>query len=121
MKQPSSSLPALMDNASGSMRVTSWGGMACSYYELSAGTDFAPVLQGLPDDACPCPHWGYVVKGAIRVRYTDGREEVLRSGEMFYLPPGHTALFEEDSACVEFSPQREYDEVIAHAGLKAPA
>ena len=48
----------------------------------------------------------------MTVRYTDGREEVLRAGEMFYLPPGHTPLFQEDSAFVEFSPQRGYEELI---------
>jgi hypothetical protein len=34
---------------------------------------------------------------------------------------GHVAVFEEDSACVEFSPQREYDAVVAHVGRKAQA
>ena len=52
----------------------------------------------------PCPHWGYVLKGTIRVHYTDGREETLRLGELYYLRPGHVPVFEEDSAFVEFSP-----------------
>jgi hypothetical protein len=108
-----------MDTPGATLRATPWGGMSCAYAEMGAGTDLGPVLQGLPDDACPCPHWGYVLKGAIRVTYTDGQEEVLRAGEVFYLPPGHTAVVEDDLAWVEFSPQREHEEVLAHVLRKA--
>jgi hypothetical protein len=56
------------------------------------------------------------------MRYTDGREEVIRAGEMWYAPPGHVpALFEEDTAWVEFSPQESYDQLLVHLGLKASA
>ena len=119
MNQRVTELPTPMDTPSVTLRSTPWGEMACSYAEMGAGTDLAPVLQGLPDDACPCPHWGYLLKGAVRVAYTDGREEVIRAGEIFYLPPGHTALVEEDISMVEFSPRREYDEVLAHMGRQA--
>jgi hypothetical protein len=119
MKQRVTDLPALMDVPGTTVRSTPWGGMACSYAEVGAGTDLAQALRGLPDDMCPCPHWGYILKGAIRVRYTDGRGEVIRAGEAYYLPPGHTPLFEEDTAFVEFSPQREYDALLTHAGLAA--
>ena len=121
MKQQRTDLPALMDNASASLRSTPMGDMACTYAEIKAGTDLAPVLKGLPDDVCPCPHWGYLLKGVIRIRYTDGREETLRPGELFYLPPGHLPVFEEDSAFVEFSPRREYDDLLAHVGRQAQA
>jgi hypothetical protein len=119
MKQRVADLPSLMDSPGATVRSTPWGGMACSYAEVGQGTDLAPALRGLPDDMCPCPHWGYILKGAVRIRYTDGREEVLRAGEMYYLPPGHVPIFEEDTAFVEFSPQGEYDELLTHMGLKA--
>jgi len=32
------------------------GGMYSAYAELPAGTDFTPLLQGLPNDKCHCPH-----------------------------------------------------------------
>ena len=121
MKQHITDLPALMDTPGAKLSAIPWGGMNCAYAEFGAGTDLAPVLQGLPDDMCPCPHWGYVTKGAIRVRYTDGSEEVLRAGEIFYLPAGHSVLFEEDTAFVEFSPERENLEVLAHVGRKSQA
>jgi hypothetical protein len=35
-------------------------GMAAEYVQLPAGADFTPMLEGLPDDMCQCPHWGYV-------------------------------------------------------------
>jgi hypothetical protein len=120
MKQNIAQLPALVDAPGVLVHYASWGGMACTYYEVGAGTDMAPTLKGLPGDACPCPHWGYLLRGAVRVRYTDGRDEVMRAGEMFYLPPGHVPVFEEDTAFVEVSPQAGYDELLRHAGLQAP-
>jgi len=30
-------------------------------------------------------------------------------------------VFEEDTACAEFSPQDSYDQLLVHLGLKAPA
>jgi hypothetical protein len=119
MNQRIADLPTRMDNPGARLRSTPWGGMACTYAEMATGTDLAPVLQGLPNDLCPCPHWGYILKGTVRVTYTDGREEAIRTGEIFYLPPGHTAIVEDNLAMVEFSPQREYDEVLEHIGRKA--
>ena len=37
---------------------TSWAGLAVGLIEMPAGTDFTPLFEGLPDDACQCPHWG---------------------------------------------------------------
>ena len=27
--------------------------------------DHAPLLKGLPNNQCQCPHWGYVIKGKM--------------------------------------------------------
>ena len=81
-----------------------------------AGVETAPLFKGLPDDRCQCPHWGYVVKGRVRVIYKD-RDEVLKAGDAYYLAPGHTTVFEEPTELVEFSPKGEYLktlEVVAH-------
>jgi hypothetical protein len=95
-----------------------WGDMVVTYNEFPGGTDFTPMLEGLPNDKCHCPHWGYVVKGAINIRYADGTEEMVRAGEVFYMPPGHTAWIEEDTAWIDFSPEKEYEEVMAHVTSK---
>jgi hypothetical protein len=76
-----------------------------------AGTDTEPVFKGLPDDRCQCPHWGYVVRGRLRVRYAD-HEETLSAGDAYYLAPGHLPIFDEDTEVVEFSPQREYQKTM---------
>ena len=49
--------------------------MYARYIDLPAGVDFTPLLKGLHNDHCQCPHWGYVLKGSITVRYEDGHEE----------------------------------------------
>ena len=70
------------------------------------------MLKGLPDDRCPCPHWGYVVKGQLRVIYAD-RQEVLRAGDLYFMAPGHSAVVEEeDYEGVEFSPSAGHEQVL---------
>ena len=99
-------------------REDGWGGMVVGYFELPAGTDFTPLFEGLPNDACPCPHWGYVMKGAVHLRYTDRSEEVTGAGEVFYWPAGHTGWVEEDTTFLDFSPEKEHGEVTAHIARK---
>src|SRR5947209_531735 len=93
------------------LREVEWGDMNISLESFPAGTDTEPVFKGLPDDRCQCPHWGYVIKGSLRVRYKD-HEEVLRAGDAYYLVPGHLPIFEEDTELVEFSPRSEYQKTM---------
>ncbi len=118
MRQPIDTLPETMAAPGVSLRSAVWGGMTCNYNQFAAGIDFTPLLKGLPDDLCPCPHWGYVLKGRIRVRYAD-REEVLVAGDLFYLPPGHAPLAEEDAEFVEFSRPAEHQPVLDHVARAA--
>jgi hypothetical protein len=69
--------------------------------------DGTPLLKGLPDDRCQCPHWGYVVKGQMTFRYAD-REETYKAGDAFYTPPGHIPVkHEPGTEVVMFSPSEE--------------
>jgi hypothetical protein len=54
------------------------------FVSMPASTDATPLLKGLPDHRCPAPHWGYVIKGQVRVIYAD-HQEVLRDRRS--LPP----------------------------------
>ena len=66
--------------------------------------DATPLMKGLPEDRCQCPHWGYVIKGRLTYRFAD-REEVFEAGDAFYLPPGHIPVANEPgSEMVQFSP-----------------
>jgi mannose-6-phosphate isomerase-like protein (cupin superfamily) len=87
---------------------------AAEHFSLAAGTDFAPLLQGLEDDLCQSPHWGYVIEGLIHVTYTDGQTETASKGDLFYWPPGHTIRVEHDAEFVCFSPQAEHCAVVDH-------
>lgn len=37
--------------------LTGYGGMTVAFNEKPAGTDMAPLLQGLKNNSCQCPHW----------------------------------------------------------------
>ena len=95
-------------------RGDTWGGICVRHLSLPAGTDFTPLLAGLPDDRCACPHWGYVSEGSITVRYADGSEETTSAGELYYWPGGHTGWTDEGVTFTEFSPADEIAPVLAH-------
>ena len=113
MRATRDELPILFGEDPAAIHGANWGDLRSMLVSLPAGTDMTPLLRGLPDDLCPCPHWGYVLKGRIRVTYAD-REEVLQAGDLFYLPPGHTILVEEDTEFVEFSRPAEHQPVLDH-------
>ena len=75
--------------------------------------DATPLLKGLPGDRCPCPHWGYVLKGRITYRFED-HDEVVEAGDAFYLPPGPRPVVEAGTEFVQFSPTEQLDKVSGH-------
>jgi hypothetical protein len=87
------------------------GEYTITFDTIPAGFRMGPELfEGLPDNACQCPHWGILLKGEYRVPYTDGRVETIRAGEVYYLPAGHRFEVVEDAEGIEFSPTRELRE-----------
>ena len=93
---------------------TGYSKISGEYFSLGAGTDIAPLLQGLDGDLCQSPHWGYILEGKLIVSFADGHEETAKSSDIFYWPPGHTVRAEEDTEMVLFSPQHEHSKVIDH-------
>jgi hypothetical protein len=95
-----------------------WGGLFVEYIECAEKLDIGPMLEGLPEDMCPCAHWGYMLKGAIHMKYKDGTEEVIEEGDAFYMPKEHTAWFESGSKMILFSPEAESQQVAEHISKK---
>ncbi len=89
------------------------GGMTVAFVHLPAGADLRPALVGLPDDMCPCPHWGYLISGRLRMHIQGGAED-YRAGEAFYWAAGHAPEALEDVDYVDFSPSEELDQIIDH-------
>lgn len=87
-------------------------GYTVNFVSFRQDVDGSALLKGLPDDRCPCPHWGYVLKGRLTYRFAD-REETFVAGDAFYLPPGHVPAAEAGSEIVQFSPAAELREVDA--------
>src|SRR4051794_26385454 len=67
------------------------GDYTINFVSFAADIDGTPLLKGLPDDRCSCPHWGYVLKGQATFRFAD-HDEVCNAGDAFYLPAGHIPL-----------------------------
>jgi hypothetical protein len=71
----------------------------------------AAAATGQCGRSLPCPQWGNVIKGRIRVIHA-AREEVRRTGDLHYLPSGHTGVVEDDFESVEFSPPAAHEQVL---------
>jgi hypothetical protein len=93
-------------------------GYSVSFVTLRADADLTPLLAGLPNDECPCPHWGYVFKGRMWWR-VNGRLEEHGPGEAFYVPAGHTTGGDAGSEFLIFSPAEQVAEVHEHMGRRA--
>lgn len=87
-------------------------GYVISFVTFRATVDNAPLLKGLPDDKCHCPHWGYVVKGEIGW-VVNGVEETYKAGDAFYVRDAHTQTAIAGSEMVQFSPADELAETEA--------
>ena len=97
------------------------GTIGAEYFTMSAGTDLAPLLEGLENDACHSAHWGYMITGDVVVTYTDGTTEACTTGEVFHWPAGHSVRVDSDAEVILFSPQAEHTPVLEHILAKLNA
>ncbi|QPV63018.1 cupin domain-containing protein [Halosimplex litoreum] len=125
MKRDKQAVPVRVDTPDAVARqqtgfgdASEYGELGGEYFTFASGTDLTPLLEGLEDDRCQCPHWGYVLEGSLTASYSDGREEETGTGDLFYWPPGHTIRANDDSEIVMFSPQDEHTAVIEHVLAK---
>jgi hypothetical protein len=115
MKLRKEDVPVVMQTSDTIMRSQAdFGNMTVVYHELPKGTDFTPFLEGLENDRCHAPHWGYIFQGTFRFVYDDGSEELFEAGDLFYARAGHTAMVDADAKFIDFSPTKELDEVMAN-------
>jgi len=99
-------LPKTVDVDEITIREADWGDIRVNLVVCHRELDMAPLLKGLPDDLCPCPHWGMILKGRKLVKYRD-HEEVLNPGDAYYMAPGHSTVTDAGTEWLEFSPIKE--------------
>lgn len=115
MGTPVEDLPIEISQGELETRYAEWGDMAVRHARVPGGTDFGPVLAGLPNDRCPSPHWGIVLQGVIHVTHADGFQETARAGDLYHWPAGHTAVTQEDTVFIEVGPVGPMREFGEHA------
>jgi hypothetical protein len=108
-------LPILVEAGPSSVRGADWAGTRISLVSVPAGADFGPLLKGLPRDRCPGEHWGYVIKGRLRVTHGDGTNEVLSAGDFYHLSPGHTGVAEEATDFIEVGDPGPHQQFVEQA------
>jgi len=106
MRGSKADLPKTVDVEELTIHEVDWGDMHVNLVTCHKVLDMAPLLKGLPDDKCQCPHWGMVMKGRKVVKYRD-REEVINEGDLYYMAPGHSTITDAGTEWIEFSPKGE--------------
>ncbi len=110
---PLEDLPTVIEDGPLRVRLRDEAGISVGHVALPAGADLRPATKGLPGDLCPCPHWGYMIKGKVRMHTGEGSQDFV-AGEAFYWAPGHAPEALEDSEYVDFSPTADFQPVIDH-------
>ena len=67
-------VPVAIETDDAQLRTTEAGDITVAFMTLKQGADFGPALQGLPDDKCQCPPWGYMLRGRLRMTTNDGEQ-----------------------------------------------
>jgi len=111
MRATKNDIPIMFEDGKSYSRDIEWGDMNVAWESWAAGLDATDMFKGLPDDRCQCPHWGFVIKGQMRIKYAN-HEEIINAGDVYYLPPGHIPVMEQDTELIEFSPKGEYQKTM---------
>jgi hypothetical protein len=114
------SMAVAMEGDGLEIRLEEAGGMTVGRFRLPRGTDLRPLLKGLEQDMCQCPHWGYMLNGTLRMHTPDGTKEYV-AGEAFYWAPGHAPEAVDDCEYIDFSPSDQLNEVLAHVQAQMKA
>ena len=112
MRASKNDLPVASEFPGFESRQTQWGEFNVAFETIAGGLDCTEMFAVLPDGRCDCPHWGYVVSGKARIKYAD-HEDVLTTGDLYYMAPGHIPVIDEDTVLIEFSPLGEYQKTMA--------
>ncbi len=104
-------IPLVVDLGKSYGRYMEWGDMDVAWEGWEAGRDSTQAFKALPGGACQVPHWGYMIKGRMRLKYGD-HDEIVDAGEVFYMQPGHVPVTEEDCELVWFAPKGETKKVM---------
>ncbi len=120
MRTSITELPVTIEADGYLLRDTTYGEMQVEIGTFYKDVDVTPLLKGLPDDLDPIPHWGYLLRGRFRVIYKD-HEEIVNAGDVFYLEPGRTMIFEAGTEYVVFGPAEEIKKLAPIVARNAAA
>jgi len=107
MTKASKNTANLQDIGIGTVHEQVAEGYEFAFLNLRERGELAPLLKGLPDDHCDCPHWGYVIGGKVTFTHLDGRTEVFETGDAFYVAPGHVPVVEAGTEVLFISPEAD--------------
>ncbi len=113
MRGSKQDVPVAFQEGPTAIRQIEWGGMNVEIGEIGGTLDVTPLFRGLPDDQCQCPHWGYMIRGTIRVHTSDGYQD-FEAGEAYYWAPGHNLEAVTDAEYLEITRSEDYDELMEH-------
>ncbi len=103
-----SAFPLSMKIDAAIWREVQLGTMCVGYETYLQDFDDKEILKALPDGLYPCPHWCDI--GRLTICYPD-YEEVVNTGEVYNMAPGHTMKADAGTVLLEFSPYKEFEKL----------
>jgi hypothetical protein len=94
-------------------RFTEIGPMTVQFETYTEDADLAPLFRGLPNDSCQAMHCGYVIRGRLSFRNTDGTIEEFNAGDAYVVTAGHTPILTAGTEVIEFTPTDELQATVA--------
>jgi hypothetical protein len=61
LKQKLTSMPKRLEAGGVCIQANDWGELNVARIRFPKGADATPLLEGLPQGLCQCPHWGTVL------------------------------------------------------------
>ncbi|GAA2203491.1 hypothetical protein [Sinomonas flava] len=104
--------PITLESPAYTGRLAKLGEYTVAFESITRDGDSSPFFKGLPDDRCPCPHWGVVLEGRLTFHYAD-HDETFEAGDAYYAPPGHLPECPAGTELITFSPTDQIEEVNA--------
>lgn len=107
-------LPLHDPDGHGMYRSVVWGGLQIGLATVPAAVDCTALYADLPGGVCPCPHWGYVLEGAVTAHcpHREDPPETARAGDVYHFPPGHVLVYEEPTKALELNPPEDLEALM---------
>jgi hypothetical protein len=111
MKASVKDLAVSFESEAVTTRDVTWGNFHVTHATYKRKFDITPLLNGLPGNKCPYPHWGILLQGRMVVDMANGKE-IVNAGDFYYMEPGHSPVIDAGTELIEFTLNEDFQKMV---------